>query len=281
MTKCVCLIPARSGSKRVLGKNVKHLGGRPLIAYTIRAALDSGVFGEGQYGHDVWVSTDDNSYADVARNYGAHSILRPDEYATDTSPDIEWVRHALEYLAKRGAKYDAFAILRPTSPFRMPATIRRAWEVFCRYGPGDIDSIRAVEPCAQHPYKMWITGYETPLIFPMMGAEHDFYKAGVPGHSRQYADLPPIYVQNASLEISWVKTVFEKGSIAGNRIVPFFTEGHEGFDVNHPLDWDMAEMLVERGEAVLPPDADAVHDSWGQYRNKAGTIAHLDKAYNS
>jgi CMP-N,N'-diacetyllegionaminic acid synthase len=103
----------------------------------------------------------------------------------------------------------------------------------------------------------------------------------VPGHSRQYADLPPIYVQNASLEISWVKTVFDKGSIAGNRIVPFFTEGYEGFDVNHPLDWDMAEMLVERGEAVLPPDADAVHDSWGQYRNKAGTIAHLDKAYNS
>jgi N-acylneuraminate cytidylyltransferase len=74
-----------------------------------------------------------------------------------------------------------------------------------------------------------------------------------PWHSSQYQSLPEVYVQNASLEIAWTRIVFEGRTIAGNVLMPFFTEGFEGFDVNNQEDWIMAEHLVHNSEAKLPP----------------------------
>ncbi len=146
---CVALIPARSGSKRVPDKNIRLLAGHPLIAYSISAALQSGVFAA------VIVSTDSERYAEVARNYGAEvPFMRPAEYSGDTSPDIEWVEYTLRRLAAEGRRYDCFSILRPTSPFRLPETIQRAWAEFC--AETGVDSLRAVEKCSQHPAKMWV-----------------------------------------------------------------------------------------------------------------------------
>jgi CMP-N,N'-diacetyllegionaminic acid synthase len=234
------LIPARSGSKRVLDKNVRRLNGHPLMAYAIRSALESGIFAS------VIVSTDSQAYADVARHYGAAvPFLRPPEFAGDTSPDIQWLRHLLGALKDEGKVPDCFAILRPTSPFRQAETIRRAWEQF-KHTAG-IDSIRAVEACGQHPGKMWtING---PIMSPILPYTLD----GTPWHSNQYAALPKIYVQNASLEIAWSRVVLEAGSIAGDVIAPFLTEGHEGVDVNAQSDWWHAEYLVAQGMATLPP----------------------------
>ena len=234
------LIPARSGSKRVLDKNVRRLNGHPLMAYAIRSALESGIFAS------VIVSTDSQAYADVARHYGAAvPFLRPPEFAGDTSPDIQWLRHLLGVLKDEGKAPDCFAILRPTSPFRQAETIRRAWEQF-KHTAG-IDSIRAVEACGQHPGKMWtING---PIMSPILPYTLD----GTPWHSNQYAALPKIYVQNASLEIAWSRVVLEAGSIAGDVIAPFLTEGHEGVDVNAQSDWWHAEYLVAQGMATLPP----------------------------
>ena len=136
----VALIPARAGSKRLHGKNVRPLAGHPLIAYTIAAARESGVFTA------VIVSTDSPVTADIARHYGAEiPFLRPADLAADLSPDIDWVRHALEQLRQEGRAYSCFSILRPTSPFRSGATIRRAWNSFG--GRNDVDSLRAVELC--------------------------------------------------------------------------------------------------------------------------------------
>jgi N-acylneuraminate cytidylyltransferase len=75
----------------------------------------------------------------------------------------------------------------------------------------------------------------------------------VPWHSSQYQALPRVYVQNASLEIAHSRVVFEHGSIAGLTIRPFLTEGHEGFDINQPRDWELAQSLVEDGREALPP----------------------------
>jgi CMP-N,N'-diacetyllegionaminic acid synthase len=292
MPSVVALVPARSGSKRIEGKNIKKLGGHPLIGFTIRAALDSGVFSQ------VVVSTDSHTYGDIARDYGASVMIpyRPAEYSTDTSPDIDWVRFTLDWMRVKTSVdlggyhdhtwkpeppewedyYDAFAILRPTSPFRLASTIQRAWAEFQKHE--NIDSLRAVEKCGQHPYKMWcIDPWTDDRIYPLMGQSPDYLKHGAPGHSRQYADLPPIYVQNASLEIAWIKTVREKGSIAGDIIAPFFTEGYEGFDVNHPLDWEMAEMLAAKGYAPLPANTERVYDSEHWRRTPSGDITHLDK----
>ncbi len=285
MPRCVALIPARCGSKRLPNKNIRPLNGHPLMAYTIAAARQSGVF------DGVVVSTDSEQYAEIARRYWATALMRPAEFATDTSPDIEWVRHALEHLKGMLWSIDCFCILRPTNPFRTVDTIRRAWARWCEKGER-FDSMRAVELCSQHPYKMWLCPGSTSAMEPVVGLfeEHVYRRRlfeGEQGHSRQYAELPRFYVQNASLEIAWTKTVFEKGSIAGDRVLPFFTEGHEGMDVNRPQDWDAVELILSKQEASLPqiekrwpqrPYMDSDHDPWWHYRDKDGNLVHLDKA---
>jgi CMP-N,N'-diacetyllegionaminic acid synthase len=234
----VALLPARAGSVRVVGKNVLPLRGHPLIAYSICSARDSGVFDA------VVASTDSPDIAEVARHYGAEvPSLRPPEMATATSPDIEWVRHVLGELSAAGRDFDAFSILRPTSPFRGAATIRRAWSRFLE--ADGADSLRAVERCRQHPGKMWVL--EGDLIRPLLPQPE-----GTPYHSRQYQALPEVYVQNSSLEIAWTRVATEGGTIAGERVVPFFTEGAEGFSIDYPEDLDRAERLVTAREAQLP-----------------------------
>ena len=235
----VALIPARAGSKRVPDKNIRPLAGHPLIAYTISSALQSQVFSA------VIVSTDSQLYGDISGHYGAEvPHLRPEEFAGDLSPDIEWVEYALNQLRQDGREYDCFSILRPTSPFRLPATIQRAWRAF--KNEEGVDSLRAVEKCKQHPGKMWVLrGNRMVPLLPLTPPEQ-------PWHSSQYQSLPEVYAQNASLEIAWTRVVFEGRTIAGNVLMPFFTKDYEGFDVNSAYDWTLAEHLVNSGQARLP-----------------------------
>lgn len=236
----VALVPARAGSTRVPGKNVRPLAGHPLIAYTLAAAHQSGLFGA------VVVSTDSDEIAGVAREYGGEvPALRPKSMSGTTSPDIDWVEHTLALLEDDGRRYDLFSILRPTSPFRTAATIGRAWEQLHRHGDS-VDSIRAVEPCRQHPGKMWVL--EDDLMRPLLEQPGE----GIPSHSRQYQDLPAVYVQNSSLEIAWSRVVTEARDIAGARVAPFLTEPTEGFTIDYPDDWDQAERWAARAEVPLP-----------------------------
>ena len=93
---------------------------------------------------------------------------------------------------------------------------------------------------------MWVVrGNRMVPLLPLSPAEQ-------PWHSSQYQSLPEVYVQNASLEIAWSQVVFEKGTIAGNVTMPFFTEAYEGFDLNYPEDWSRAEEIVRSGVAALP-----------------------------
>ena len=235
----VAFIPARLGSKRVPGKNIRALAGHPTLAYTIAPAIESGVFSS------VIVSTDSEEIATIARHYGAEvPFLRPAAFAGDTSPDIEWLEHILTELRAAGRSWDAFSILRPTSPFRSAAMIRRAFDGFT--SQAGADSLRAVEKCTQHPGKMWVIRGDR--LLPLL----PFGPADQPWHSTPYQALPLVYVQNASLEIAWTRVVFERRTIAGDTIVPFVTEGHEGFDINDPSDWIVAERLIADGAAVLP-----------------------------
>jgi N-acylneuraminate cytidylyltransferase len=236
LPSAVALVPARAGSQRVPGKNVLPLAGQPLIAYTIAAARESGVFGE------VVVSTDSEEIAAVAQRYGASVPgLRPPEIATSTSPDIEWVLHAMG-----GRPEELFSILRPTSPFRSATTIRRAYERLVELGDR-ADSIRAVEPVRQHPGKMWVVDGD--LIRPLLEQPPE----GTPWHSTQFQALPEVLVQNSSLEIAWAHVLAgPRPTISGERVAPFFTEGAEGFSIDYPDDIAAAERLLARGEAVLP-----------------------------
>jgi CMP-N,N'-diacetyllegionaminic acid synthase len=241
----VALVPARGGSQRVPGKNLLPLSGHPLIAYSIASARESGLFDA------VIVSTDSEEIARIARGYGAEVPgLRPPEMATSTSSDIEWVLHVM-----RDRDEELFSILRPTSPFRSAATIRRAFEQLLELG-GAADSIRAVEPVRQHPGKMWTIDGD--LMQPLLEQP-----AGeTPLHSRQYQALPKVYVQNSSLEIAWSHVLAgDPPTISGMRVMPFLTQDAEGFSIDYPDDVTAAEQMVARGEASLPaltPAGDAV-----------------------
>lgn len=238
-TPAVALIPARSGSKRLAGKNIRPLAGHPLLAYTVTAAVESGVFSA------AIVSTDSSETAAIARHYGAEvPFLRPVELADDLSPDIEWVRYTLLELRSQGRSFEAFSILRPTSPFRGAVAIRRAWAQFLR--EDGIDSLRAIERCKQHPGKMWVVDGDR--LRPLQSGG----PANPPWHSMAYQALPPVYVQNASLELAWTRVPLEQGTIAGTIVAPFFTEGHEGVDLNDERDWWFAEHLISTGAARLP-----------------------------
>jgi len=201
--------------------------------------LDSGVF------EKVIVSTDSDEYAQIALHYGAEvPFLRPNSLAQDSSADIGWVAHALENLALIGYEFEIFSILRPTSPFRNASTIRRAYEEFS--SRTDIDSIRAVELCSQHPGKMWrIKGDH---LVPLLSVQPD----GLDWFSSPTQSLPEVWVQNASLEIAFSRCVLESESISGSRIAPFKTVFPEGIDINSEFDFAKAKMVVDEGLFSLP-----------------------------
>jgi CMP-N,N'-diacetyllegionaminic acid synthase len=236
MTTAIALIGARAGSERVPGKNIRPLAGHPLLAYAIATARQAGVFDR------VIVSTDSEEIAAVAQYYGADTpIPRPDEYATSTSPDIEWIAYTLDRLPDR---YDLFAIVRATNPFRGPDVIRRGLEQLV--ATPEADSIRAVELVKQHPGKMWVLEGRT--MRPLLDQSH----LDVAWHAGQFQALPPIYVQNSALEIAWARVVSQTGTREGRVVAPYLTEGYEGFNIDDEEDWERARRLLDAGEADLP-----------------------------
>jgi CMP-N,N'-diacetyllegionaminic acid synthase len=236
--RIVAFVPARSGSERVPGKNVRPLGGHPLLAYAIETARQSGIF------ERVVVSTDSEEIAEIARWYGADvPFLRPPEYATSTSPDIEWLSFTLQALEE---SYDLFAIVRATNPFRGPETVKRGLDQLL--ATPEADSLRAVERVKQHPGKMWLLAEDGRTMTPLLDQSH----LEVAWHAGQYQALPPVYSQSSALEIAWARVVAETGTREGRLVAPFFTDGHEGFNVDDEEDWERAESLLARGEARLP-----------------------------
>jgi CMP-N-acetylneuraminic acid synthetase len=233
----VALIGARAGSERVPGKNVRRLAGHPLLAYANETARQAEVFDR------IVVSTDSERIAQVARWYGAEvPFLRPEEYATSTSPDIEWIAWTLPRLEEH---FDLFAIVRATNPLRGPDVIRSGLEQLL--ATPEADSIRAVERVKQHPGKMWVLDEVGRLMRPLLDQSH----LEVAWHAGQYQALPPVYVQNSALEIAWTRVVAATGTREGRMLAPFLTEGFEGLNIDDEDDFARAEQLIAEGLARL------------------------------
>lgn len=235
--RVVALVPARAGSTRIPGKNLATLGGHPLVGIAVAGAVHSGCF------ERVVVSTDSVEIAEVADRYGAEALWRPSDYATATSPDIEWVNHAVKAIRWDG---DAFAILRPTSPFRTVRLIERA-RVLLNVSP-NIDSVRAMQPVRERPEKMWRWFREPHSI--AWAEPYLPHARGRDLHSQQSSTFEDLYVQNAALEIARVGVL--PGSISGRRVAGLLTDGYEGVDLNVPEDLDYAQWLLDTGRVHLP-----------------------------
>ena len=236
----IALIPARSGSKRLPGKNTRVLAGKPLIYYSIKAAIDSKQFSE------VIVSTDSPQIAEIAKDSGAVAPqLRPAEYATDISCDIDWVTHAVNFLVQRTLELDDnVAILRPTNPLRSSASIIKALDVF--KANTWADSLRAMQVTNKHPGKMWLMG-ENNSVTPYLNQRME----STPTHDRPTQSLQQVWIQNASLEIMRVRTIVEKKSISGNSVYGFEMPGQEGYDINDKHDFEYLQWLVLENPNLL------------------------------
>lgn len=225
----LAIIPARSGSKSVIDKNIRMIAGKPMIAYSIEHGLKAECIDR------VIVSTDSEKYADIAREYGAEvPFIRPAEYATDTSLDIDVFRHALTFLKENeGYEPELVVQLRPTYPIRRIRDIE-AMVKYMREHP-DVDSMRCIAPAKEVAYKMWFKD-DDGMLSPIMKDIPECYNM-----PRQ--QLPKIYYQNACIDVVRSKVILEQNSMSGKMIAGY--EMDENFDIDTEEEFKRAAAKLE------------------------------------
>ncbi len=238
MPEVLALIPARGGSKSIPRKNIRLFAGYPLIAYSIAAGLAAKTVDR------VIVSTDDEEIAAVSRRYGGDSpFIRPAEYSLDDSPDLPVFQHALQWLAENEGYFpDLIVQLRPTSPFRRVRHIDRAVELLLECP--EADAVRTVCVPFQNPFKMWqvdLDGFMRPLMKTEIPEPYNLPRQA----------LPEVYWQTGYVDATWAKTILEKDSMTGEKILPLIISAEEWIDIDSKDDWRRAERLLESGEITF------------------------------
>jgi CMP-N,N'-diacetyllegionaminic acid synthase len=229
MTTCA-LVLARGGSKGLPGKNLRLLGGHPLIAWSILAARASGAVDR------LICSTDSEEIAAVARAYGAETpFLRPAEYATDMATDIDVFGHAARWLAEHGVSPDLFVQLRPTTPFRDPAWIDDS-VARMRADPA-ISCVRSVTPAEHTPYKMWRMADGDARLAPLLTIEGMAEPYNMPRQK-----LPPVFRHTGQLDVIR-RAVIDAGSMTGDAIAPLLVPFESAVDIDGLRDFQMAELI--------------------------------------
>jgi len=230
MREVLAIVPARGGSKGIPRKNLVPVNEIPLIGHSIRHALESPSITR------VIVSTEDEEIADVARKCGAEvPFLRPQALAEDHVLDHPVFRHVLETLKTVGYEPALVVHLRPTSPFRRIEWIEEAIALLAAQPLAD--SVRSVSRPNQHPYRMF-TIADDGFLHSLMQHEHP-----APYLLRRQ-DLPPVYYYNCVLDVTRPATILEKGSMTGDKILPYVVPEDDIIDVDTRRDLDIARFLL-------------------------------------
>ena len=226
------LIPARGGSKGIPRKNVRSLGGKPLIAWTIEQGKES------RYIDRLVVSTDDRQIADVAREWGADvPFLRPDDLATDDARGVDVVIHALQELPE----FDVVVLLQPTSPFRVTGDIDAA---IALWKDNESSSVVGVTEVAKSPYWMYRIRDD--------GALTELLPKPASAANRQ--QLPKTYALNGAVYVTTAASLLELESFLSPSARPYVMPSDRSVDLDSQLDWLYAEWLIGRHHA---PDANS------------------------
>lgn len=245
----VALIPARGGSKGVPRKNVRPLGGYPLIAYSIAAARLS------RHVERAVVSTDSSEIAEISRRYGAEvPFLRPAALAGDLSPDREFVLHALEWFDRHeGVMPEYLVHLRPTTPLRDVALVDAAIEDFL--ANPEATSLRSAHAAPESPLKWFVRDEDG--YFTSFGASGS--ASGQTNLPRQI--FPPVYVPDGYVDVLRTSFVLKAEDIHGRRIMGYVSPMcHE---VDTPVDFEFLEFQLTNGGSPVwefllahyPPEA--------------------------
>ncbi|MNB76734.1 CMP-N,N'-diacetyllegionaminic acid synthase [compost metagenome] len=223
----LAVIPARGESKGLPGKNVREMKGKPLIAYTIEAALQS------QCVSEVVVSTDSEEIAHASRLAGAQvPFLRPAELATDDAKSIDVLRHAVSFYEQQAGRFFSnIVLLQPTSPLRRSTDIEGAFAHFTRVGA---DSLQSVTPVHTHPY----------LLRELEGERLQPYLKEEEGHLRRQ-DLQELYVLNGAIYIMKRDLLMKQNQIVGANNTGFIMPKERSIDIDDLMDFRIAELLIK------------------------------------
>jgi len=230
------IIPARGGSKGVPGKNIKLLKGHPLIAYSIAAAkLVKDV-------DRIIVSTDSHEIAKIARRYGAETpFQRPAELAKDSSPDRDFMLHAVRWFEKNERMLpDYWLHLRPTTPLREPSLINEAIQRIM--SAPTATSLRSAHEASESPFK-WFLSDSNGFFIPFRSPEGKDY-SNMP---RQ--ECPKVYIPDGYVDILLTRTILSQESIHGNRIYGYISPFC--FEVDSQKDFDFLEYEIERKNFLI------------------------------
>lgn len=224
--RILALIPARGGSKRLPGKNVKRLGGMPLIVWSINAAKNIPEI------CDIIVSTDDLTIANVCKEVKAYvPWLRPTALATDSATSVDVALHALDWYENERGKVDGLLLLQPTSPFRTKLTIQRGIELFSKYG---FQSVLGVSPSHSHP--MWTLKLDGCYLVPFIQED---------GLNTRSQDLTPAYVANGGFYLISPAELRVSHSFIASKTIPLIIESpQEGLDIDSEWDFKIAEFIL-------------------------------------
>lgn len=234
--KPLYIIPARGGSKGIPGKNIKLLGGKPLIEYSIEAARKAGASDE-----SIILSTDSSNIAQVARDLGlAVDYIRPAHLATDTAGSREVILDAMDWADKQNIPYDCVVLLQPTSPFRTADDITEALEL---YTP-DIDMVVSVTESSSNPY---YNCFETD---PTTGFLHISKGEGL--YTRRQ-DAPHVWEYNGAVYVINPVSIRAKALGEFEKRIPYPMPGQRSLDLDTPIDWLVAETLIAQNNTNSEP----------------------------
>ena len=225
----LAIIPARGGSKSVPRKNIVKVNGRPLISYTISAALMVDRL------TDVVVSTDDPEIAEISRELGAQvPFVRPVDLASDQAQSAPVIEHALYFMEKiKGLKYDAILMLQPTSPLRTSKHIEESLDLFTSKECDSVVSIVSVG--GNHPFRMKRL-IDNQLVNYI---DQGFWDM------RPRQELPPVYIRNGSIYLIERDVLINKGQMIGEKCLGMVMGDKESINIDTPLDLKLAELLLE------------------------------------
>ncbi len=226
--KCIAIVPARSGSKGLVNKNIKNLQGKPLLAYSVEAAFESGIVDV------VHVSTDSEEYATIARDYNADvPFLRDESVSGDLATTWDAMRWVLEEYEKRGETFDTIVVLQPTSPLRTAQDIQNAMKLYEEKNAKSVISVCEVDHSPR-----WMN------TLPEDGSLCGFIDdtAATP---RQM--LEKYYRLNGAIYIVDVELLKSKASLYGKDSYAYIMETGHSVDIDTELDFIIAEAVMKAG----------------------------------
>lgn len=219
----IAIIPARSGSKGLRDKNIIDLCGKPLMAYSIEAAKESGLFSR------IIVSTDSKKYAEIAESFGAEVMMRGEELSSDNASTFGVIRDVLQ---RSGEDFDSLTLLQPTSPLRNAEHIKAAMKLFEERGE-NYDFLVSVT--LAHMSNILVKPVEDDLSLKHFDTDFKNYKR------QAFADYSP----NGAIYIAKPEKYLEKGHFYGERSTAFVMDRISSVDIDDELDYKFARLLIE------------------------------------